>query len=334
MVAVSVPSSRWLAGGWLCLISVLSGCTTAWQTEQLRSDPPPEIPSSRELTRVPFYPQQQYQCGPAALATILNYRQAAVSPETLVPQVYLPARKGSLQLEMTATARRYGMLVYPLSPELTDVLAEVAGGNPVLVLQNLGLNWAPQWHYAVVVGYDLATAELVLRSGTTRRWQTGLATFERTWARANYWGLVIVPAGQIPYTAEPLRYLSAVFDLQQTGQSAAAYRAYEAATRQWPTQPQVWLTLGNAAYAQQDFSNAVNAFTEATRIEPDNTTGWNNLAYALLEMGCPQQARKAVACALLLAPRDSNLQASQAEIRQQAKGQDSPACSVVQCPLP
>lgn len=333
MVAVKAPSSRLVAGGWLSIL-LLSGCTTAWQTEKLRSDPSPDIPSSRELTQVPFYPQQRYQCGPAALATILNYYRVAVSPETLLSQVYLPARQGSLQLEMTATARRYGMLVYPLSPELRGLLAEVAGGNPVLVLQNLGFNWAPQWHYAVVVGYDLATAELVLRSGTTRRWQTSLATFERTWARAKYWARVIVPAGQIPITAEPLRYLPAVFDLQQTGQQAAAYRAFQTATRQWPDRPQVWLTFGNAAYARRDFPNAVTAFTKATRLEPGNTIGWNNLAYALVEIGCPGQARKAVACALGLAPSDANLQASQAEIRQQAKGQDSPACPVVQCPLP
>ena len=31
-----------------------------------------------------------------------------------------------------------------------------AGALTLLVLQNLGLSWLPRWHYAVVVGYDLA----------------------------------------------------------------------------------------------------------------------------------------------------------------------------------
>jgi hypothetical protein len=316
----------------LLCVWLLGGCATAWQTEQLRSTPPDDLPSTRELTQVPFYPQQQYQCGPAALATVLNHYRIDISPQELVPQVYLPAREGSLQVEITATARRYGMLVYPLRPELTDLLAEVAAGYPVLVLQNLGFAWLPQWHYAVVVGYDLPTAELVLRSGTTQRWQTSLAAFERTWARANYWAQVILPAGQIPRTAEPLRYLPSVYDLEQTGQQDAAYLAYEAAARRWPEQPQVWLTLGNAAYARQQSSKAVAAFGKATQIQPGNVTGWNNLAYALVQMGCPHQARQAIACAVSYAPTEINIQESQAEIRRLAQGHDAPDCPQVLCP--
>jgi len=333
MYAAVSQSSRLLAGGLFC-VWLLGGCATAWQTENLRTTPPLSLPLHQELTRVPFYPQQQYQCGPAALATILTHHGLAVAPEALVSQVYLPAREGSLQVEMTATARRYGMLVYPLRPELLALLTEVAAGNPVLVLQNLGFDWFPQWHYAVVVGYDLPPAELLLRSGTTRRWQTSLAVFERTWARANYWALVILPAGQIPHTAEPLRYLPAVFDLEQTGQADAAYRAYQAAARRWPEQPQVWLTLGNAAYQHQDYQDAVVAFAEVTHLQPSNATGWNNLAYALLQTGCPVQARRAASCAVRHAPTAANILASQAEIAQQTSGRDKRDCPQVQCSEP
>ena len=164
----------------------------------------------------------------------MNHHAIAISPQELVPQVYLPAREGSLQVEMTAAARQYGMLAYPLKPELADLLMEVAAGNPVLVLQNLSFNWLPQWHYAVVVGYDLVNSEVVLRSGTTRRWITSLAAFERTWSRANYWALVVLPPDQIPSTAVPLRYLNAALELEQTSKQEAAYRAYEAAARRWP----------------------------------------------------------------------------------------------------
>jgi tetratricopeptide (TPR) repeat protein len=331
MSAAVIRSSRLLAGGWLCAW-LFGGCATAWQTEELRKTPPAGLASTRELTQVPFYPQQQYQCGPAALATVLNHYTLAISPQELQPQVYLPAREGSLQVEMSATARRYGMLVYPLQPELVDLLAEVAAGRPVLVLQNLGFAWLPQWHYAVVVGYDLPSAELVLRSGTTRRWQTSLAAFERTWGRADYWAQVILPAGQIPHTAEPLRYLRSVLDLEQTGQTDAAYLAYEAAARRWPRQPQVWLTLGNVAYQRQDYSQAVAAFVNATRIQPENATGWNNLAYALLQRGCPRQARYSIACAVSHAPNEEFIQESQAEIERLASGQDQSGCPVIQCP--
>lgn len=334
MSAEILQAPRLWAGGLLC-VWLLGGCATAWQTEQLRSTPPVDLPSTRELTQVPFYPQQQYQCGPAALATVLNHHTIDISPLDLVPQVYLPAREGSLQVEITAAARRYGMLVYPLRPELAKLLAEVAAGYPVLVLQNLGFTWLPQWHYAVVVGYDLVNSEVVLRSGTTHRWITSLAAFERTWSRANYWALVVLPPDQIPSTAEPLRYLKAALELEQTSQQEAAYRAYEAAAKRWSNWPQIWLALGNATYQRHQFRESVEAFLNATRLEPANVTGWNNLAYALLELGCPQQANQAIACASELAPQDTNIQESQKDIEAGAGGRNPSAeCPGIQCPVP
>ena len=70
------------------------------------------------------------------------------------------------------------MLAYPLRDSLADLLREVAHGNPVIVFQNLGTRWLPRWHFAVVVGYDLQASKVILRSGTTERWRTTLATFE------------------------------------------------------------------------------------------------------------------------------------------------------------
>jgi tetratricopeptide (TPR) repeat protein len=320
--------------GVLVFILLLGGCASAWQSEKLRANPPRELPPRQELTQTPFYPQQQYQCGPAALATILNYHAVAVTPQDLVAQVYLPARKGSLQIEMIAAIRHHGMLPYPLKRDLADLLSEVAAGHPVLVLQNLSFGGLPVWHYAVVIGYDLAKAEIVLRSGTTRSWVTSLAAFERSWARANYWALVILPPGQIPATAEPLRYLNTALELEQTNQPGTAYSAYQAAVRRWPNWPRIWLALGNAAYQRKQFPESVDAFLNASRIDPVNVTGWNNLAYALLQMGCPLQASRAIDCALELAPQDTNIHDSIEEIASGARGRDRSECPRIRCPVP
>src|SRR5437588_472596 len=131
---------------------LLAGCASLWpQTAQLREGLPAGLPERVELTQVPFFPQSEYQCGPAALATALASFGVKVTPEDLVPQVYLPQRKGSLQIEMMAAARRHGMVSYQLAPRFEDVLRELSAGNPVIVLQNLGFGGG--WHYAVAVGY-------------------------------------------------------------------------------------------------------------------------------------------------------------------------------------
>ena len=87
----------------------LSGCASSWpQTAELSAKRPQDLPARLELADVPFFPQVEYQCGPAALATALASSGVAVTPGDLVSQVYIPARKGSLQIEMMAAARRRG----------------------------------------------------------------------------------------------------------------------------------------------------------------------------------------------------------------------------------
>ena len=135
-------NARLIAGVLVCVCTVaLSGCASLWpQTAELRRALPQGIPEKTELREVPFFPQEEYQCGPAALATVLSASGSRVAPEDLVAQVYLPERKGSLQVEMLAAARRHGRVSYQLAPRLEDLLRELAAGNPVIVLQNLGVS--------------------------------------------------------------------------------------------------------------------------------------------------------------------------------------------------
>jgi len=295
------------------LVSALSGCATVDIPRSL-SSLPPDTPTAFELRETPYFPQEQYQCGPAALATLLNHRQVPVSPETLSQTTYLPTLKGSLQIELAATARQYGLLVYPILGDLNGLVREVTAGNPVLILQNQAFGWLPRWHYAVVVGYDLEQQELILRSGREKRWISDFSAFLRTWKRAKNWGIVILPAGELPATAEVGPYLSAALDLEMSQQTDAAYRAYTAAVKAWPQSALAWLMLGNSAYVRKEWSLAIDAFRQATRLEPANSATWNNLAYALLEVGQAEAALAAVEQAIKLSPDDSNLQNSKAEI--------------------
>jgi len=316
------------------LALLLAACATAPQTQQLLLAPGDDLPARVELTQTPFFPQQRYQCGPAALATVLAAHGVSVTPEELVERVYIPALQGSLREEIAAAARYHGMLAYPLRPSLADLLEETAHGNPVLVFQNIGLPVMPVWHYAVVIGYDLASREIVLRSGTTRRWRTSLGTFERTWSRGNYWALVIRPAGEVPASARPATYLQAARDLEVSGQAQAARTAYRSATERWPDLPAGWLAWGNSLYADGRFSQSAAAFRQAIAVAPSDPRTWNNLAYALLETTCHAQARQAAACAVALAPGETEYRETQAEIAARTAGAEprSTQCAPLQCP--
>lgn len=282
------------------LVVVLCGCATPPQTEALRQAAPARA-GSVELLAVPFHPQDSHQCGPAALATAMNAAGIATIPEQLTPQLYLPGREGSLQVEMLATARRHGLLAYRLAPRLADVLDEVAAGTPVVVLQNLGLASFPVWHYAVVVGFDHGEEEIVLRSGREARQVLSFATFERTWARGGHWAMLALPPERLPATAEEAAHLRAAVALEQTRQPAAAHAAYAAALARWPDNLAARMGLGNSAYALGDLPRAEQAFRQATREHPQAWPAFNNLAMVLAESGRRDEALLAVGEAIRLA---------------------------------
>jgi tetratricopeptide (TPR) repeat protein len=279
------------AGVFVCA-ALAAGCATPPQTAALRAAPPASLAATRVLASVPFYAQDEYQCGPAALAMALAASGAAVTPQALQPLVYVPARQGSLQPEMLAAARRHGRLAVVLPPRLTAVLAEVAGGTPVIVLQNLSLPIAPVWHYAVVIGYDLAREEIVLHSGRTAEQRLPLAVFERTWARSGYWAMVATAPERLPMTPPDEALVAAAAALEAVD-VAAARRAYAAILARAPALYAAWMGLGNSAYALGDPAAAAQAFARATQLQPQAADALNNLALALLASGRLDEARAA-----------------------------------------
>lgn len=321
-----------LQAGLICLL-YLGGCTSLPPESSPLPGQQHQLPRTVDLEATPFFPQTDYQCGPAALATVLQAQGLEVTPEVLSPQVYLPGRKGSLQIEMIAAARQYHGLPYVLDTSFSALLTEIAAGNPVLVLQNLGLGWLPRWHYAVVVGYDLDNEMLVLRSGTLKQRKTSFAVFKRTWQRADNWALVIVPVGEIPETANVTAYLKAAHAFEETGLTEQAATAYRAATRQWPGQGEAWLMSGNLAFTEHRIDEATADFLKVTRLAPEDTRAWNNLAYALREQGCMAQAKAAVQCALRIIPGDSNLLDSLRDMEQSAVVQQKKQCEKIRCDI-
>lgn len=263
-----------------------------------------------ELTDTPFFPQEAFQCGPAALATVLGASEVAVAPEQLVPQVFIPGRKGSLQLELVAATRRHDRVPYILKPGIEAIFREIEAGTPVLLLQNLGVSWLPVWHYAVVIGVDPAQDEVILRSGIDERRRMSFRHFRNSWQRGGRWAMVTVPPDRIPVTAEPLDWLDAVLAFEKLGKPDLALAGYRAAAQRWPTSPLVWQLLGNAHYAAADHRAAHAAFLRATELAP-SAAAFNNLAQTELDLGCTARALATLELARLLPANEATQQALQ-----------------------
>lgn len=281
---------------WGCLLCVglLSACAPMPHTEM------PAASAAIELREVPFFPQEQYQCGPAALATLLQWSGISITPDVLAPDLMIPARKGSLQIELLAQARARDRVPYPLQGDLNTLYAELSAGHPVLVLQNLGLDWSPVWHYAVVVGMDPEQGTITLRSGRTARHVVEQTTFERTWARSKFWGLLVLPPDQLPATAEPDKVLQVAISLERLERWASVGAWYQAALRRWPEQTVFALGIANSHYARGDLAAAEQSYRDIIKTFPNDPAAYNNLAWMLGEQERWEEASALVATGLSL----------------------------------
>lgn len=299
------------------LMVVLGGCA-AGQTRALLNQVPAGLDERAQVDHVPLFTQSENQCGPAALATALNWAGVSVTPEQLTPQLFIPGKEGSLQVEMMAQPRRYGIFAYQLSPMLEDLLREVDEGHPVVVFQNLALSWYPQWHYAVVTGYDLRAGTIILHSGAAAEHIIPLSTFEYTWARAGYWAMVTLPAGIMPVRADKNRFMQAAVNLEKAGQAQAAALVYEAALIRWPQSLAAQMGRGNSYYALGILDQARLAFYQATQDHPQAAPAFNNLAQIYLEQNRPDKAIIAVEQAIRLDNQSQLYRETLAAIRAKA----------------
>jgi tetratricopeptide (TPR) repeat protein len=280
------------------LLAGLAGCAAS---PPLADGLSAEAPRSIELSATPFFPQEDYQCGPAALAMLLRASGVEIEPQALVPQVFIPGRLGSLQAELIGAARRHGRLPYPLAATADEMIAELVEGRPVLVLQNLRASRWPKWHYAVLIGYDADRNVALLRSGTEERLEMRWQRFAGTWHRGGRWAMTTLQPGVIPLHADAARYVEAAAGLEAAGKLGAAAASYDAAIARWPEEAHAWLGRGNVAYADGDLPAAADAWLRATLLAPKDAAARNNLAQVLADSHCLAESRRQLERAVALA---------------------------------
>jgi hypothetical protein len=185
----------WMA---LCL-GLLAGCSSQW---------PATLAGDGERVRVagvPFFPQDGFRCGPAAMAEVLNWSGLDIKPLSLEGQFYAVSDP---RRTLADAANRYGRLAYPITGT-GAMLTELAAGHPVVVLQNLGVDREPLWNCVVAIGFDRARNQILIHSGDQAGKRMSLRLFERLWSDADQWGLVVLKPGELPAAAAQADYVKA-----------------------------------------------------------------------------------------------------------------------------
>lgn len=270
--------TRWLLG-LACLLSSLGCATRAVHVDSILQNGP-SVPLVHTVPNVEFVDQDTYYCGPAVVTMTLRWNGVAADVAHVAEKVFTPGLEGSLPMDVISAHRRYGMLAMPVN-SLSSLLKEVAANNPVIVFQNLALSWAPQWHYALVVGYDLTQKKIILHSGHHAYVAMDINDFEYTWNLADHWGLVVVSPDKLASSASELDHVKAAVALEQMKNVSDAEISYQRILEKWPNNLVALIGAANIAYQKGNRGRAIHWLRHAVKFHPKSVAAKNNLSIAL-----------------------------------------------------
>lgn len=146
---------------------------------------------SHLIQNVPFYPQQSYRCGPAALAAVLNYWHADLDPDRIAAELYSESAKGTLNLDMGLYAEKQGYQARQYTGSIEEIKRLVDSSRPIIVLIDYGFWIYQQNHFMVAVGYN--ESGIIVNSGQEHLKRISYSNFLKLWEKTNYWLLLITP---------------------------------------------------------------------------------------------------------------------------------------------
>ncbi len=158
--------------------------------------PSPSLSGAFVLKGVPFYPQLDYYCGPASLASVINYWGGKVTQEEIGERIFRKDLKGSLSIDLLLYARERGFKTEVMRGSIERLKEEIRKGRPLIAFLNVGLRWLPRWHYVVVFGYDDERKEVIVHSGRERGKRLSYSEFLKMWKATDYWTLILTPEGE------------------------------------------------------------------------------------------------------------------------------------------
>jgi predicted double-glycine peptidase len=149
----------------------------------------PESRHNRIIGNVPFYAQEDYQCGPASLAGVMNYWKTDIAPDDIAKEIYSKSAKGALSIDMVIYPQKKGLLAEQYSGNMKDLRKNIDSGYPLIVLVDYGFWVFQSNHFMVVAGYN--EDGVIVNSGKDKGKFMREEDFIKTWERTRFWTLLI-----------------------------------------------------------------------------------------------------------------------------------------------
>lgn len=168
-------------------LSLLISCAGAYAPDA------PGFYRRAAIQAVPFFPQNEYKCGPAAMASVLSFWGAKTAFEDASRAVYQEKLKGSLPIDLFLYAKEAGFEADYYKGSMADLKRNIDAGVPLILFLNLGFKIYPVGHYVVVTGYDDARRVVTAHSDMTMNARFGYDALRGAWEKNDFATLRIRP---------------------------------------------------------------------------------------------------------------------------------------------
>ncbi|OGQ57800.1 MAG: hypothetical protein A3J24_02230 [Deltaproteobacteria bacterium RIFCSPLOWO2_02_FULL_53_8] len=142
---------------------------------------------------VPFFPQKERKCGPAALASVINYWGGSVTLDKAASQVFNERMAGTLPMDMLIYAKEAGYDAMFYNGGLDDLKRKLSDKIPLILFLNMGYDLYPLGHYIVVVGYDDNAKTVLAYSDKDAKAVFTYEALDSAWGKTNYSTFLIKP---------------------------------------------------------------------------------------------------------------------------------------------
>ncbi len=144
---------------------------------------------------VPLYTQKRLECGPTALAMVLQYHGIRAEPDDIARELSTKRLGGSLAIDMLLYAKKRGLRATYYRGSIEDLRDKLKRNLPPVIFVDLGVGGVRVGHFMVVTGYDDSRDGVIVHSGKAHPEFIPYKTLERIWKRTGFATLLIEPAG-------------------------------------------------------------------------------------------------------------------------------------------
>lgn len=148
------------------------------------------------IKNVSFFPQTRYNCGPASVASIMNFYGLSITEEETAKEIYTAKLNGTLPIDILRYARTKGFDVSYYKGSIEDIKKQIARGRPIILFVGLGYFAYPVRHYIVATGYNDEMGYLIAHSGKNKDKVFSYKEIQAAWEKTGFGTILITPEGK------------------------------------------------------------------------------------------------------------------------------------------